>query len=599
MKHILTYKFRSRYTNLIFAVILPVISLLLVEYFTHVPSDLTPPIFVVNLCVYYLIYLACMFFTGRTDIGYGLGTLIFLVFSFANSIVVSFRSAPIVPWDIYSVRTAMSVAGNYKLELNSHMIISLLGFLVVLFLCSKLRKKPFILPVRIIGTVISAVGIFLYTTAISSAPVINAVGLDTILFTPNVLYRNNGLVTGFLGILKYLVVDKPDHYSEQFIREIMDEVEIKPKAEEKQTEQLPNIIVIMNEAFSDLSVYGDLHTNMDYMPFIHSLTENTWKGNCYVSVKGGNTANSEYEFLTGNSMAFVPAGSVPYQQYIKSEIPTLASSLKNKGYYTAAIHPYNASGWNRNTVYPLLGFEEQYFKSSFSSPDTLRGYITDEEAFQKLIELYEGKTEGQPCFLFEVTMQNHGGYSKEYPDLEEEVLITDLPDKTTQNRAVEKYLTLMQKTDTAFMNLVQYFEQQEEKTIILMFGDHQPSDYITNVMVRLNHKDPQDEETLDLGYVVPYIMWSNYDTGTSPFGNLSLNYMNTLLMEKAGIPLTGYQSFEKELYQKYPVITANQLRDSRGKLLNYDLGEEELNKYACLSYESLCNKKDKKWEFFH
>lgn len=594
MKQILNFKFRSGRINLILSFILPVLSLLLTEYFTHVPSDLTPAIFGVNLCIYYIIYLIFTFFTGRLDIGYSIATCIFLIFGLANSIVVSFRSAPIVPWDIYSVRTAISVAGNYKLEFNSHMTVSILGFLVILFLCSRLRKTAFSIPARIIGTVISAVCIFLYTSAISSPPVITAVGLDTTLFTPNVLYRNNGLVTGFLGILKYLVVDKPDHYSEQFIQEIIDEV----PEEEKQTQEFPNIIVIMNEAFSDLSVYGDFNTDMDDMPFIHSLTKNTWKGNCYVSVKGGNTANSEYEFLTGNSMAFVPAGSVPYQQYIKNEIPSIASYLKSLGYQTAAIHPYNASGWNRNTVYPLLGFEEQYFKSSFSSPETLRGYITDEEAFDKLIQLYEEKEDGQPCFLFEVTMQNHGGYSKEYPDLTEEIHITDLPDKTTQNRAVEKYLTLMQKTDAAFEKLVDYFALQDEKTVILMFGDHQPSDYITNVAARLVHKNPQDADTMNLGYIVPYIMWSNYDTDESSFGDLSLNYMNILLMEKAEIPLTGYQTFEKELYERYPVITANQLRDPRGKLLDYDPGDGDLNKYACLSYELLCNNKNKKWEFF-
>lgn len=99
----------------------------------------------------------------------------------------------------------------------------------------------------------------------------------------------------------------------------------------------------MNEAFSDLSVLGEFTTNKEYLPFIQSLTDNTVKGNVYVSVKGGNTPNSEFEFLTGTSMAYLPAGSIPYQQYINSDTPSMVSQLEELGYSTTAMHPYPAS----------------------------------------------------------------------------------------------------------------------------------------------------------------------------------------------------------------------------------------------------------------
>ena len=54
-------------------------------------------------------------------------------------------------------------------------------------------------------------------------------------------------------------------------------------------------IVIMDEAFSDLAVIGDLQTNEDYMPFMHQMQQgqkNTITGYAQVSVGGGNTANS-------------------------------------------------------------------------------------------------------------------------------------------------------------------------------------------------------------------------------------------------------------------------------------------------------------------
>ena len=103
--------------------------------------------------------------------------------------------------------------------------------------------------------------------------------------------------------------------------------------------QAPNIIVIMNEAFSDLSVIGNFETSEDYMPFFHSMMDQYTGGHLMVSVKGGNTANTEYEFLSGDSMAFLPQGSVVYQQYISSKIPTLASYLGSLGYSTEGLHP--------------------------------------------------------------------------------------------------------------------------------------------------------------------------------------------------------------------------------------------------------------------
>ena len=117
----------------------------------------------------------------------------------------------------------------------------------------------------------------------------------------------------------------------------------------------------MNEAFADMSVLADYETSEDCLPFISSLKENSVKGKLHVSIVGGNTPNSEFEFLTGMSMGFLPAGSIPYQQFIKSPLPSLVTQMNDLGYRTVAMHPYLASGWDRNTVYPYLGFEETYF----------------------------------------------------------------------------------------------------------------------------------------------------------------------------------------------------------------------------------------------
>ena len=376
-------------------------------------------------------------------------------------------------------------------------------------------------------------------------------------------------------------------------------------------EDQPNILVIMNEAFSDLSVYGDFNTTEDYMPFWRSLKKNTVRGNLYVSVKGGNTANTEFEFLTGNTMAFLPTGSVPYQQFLNGAMPSLASQLGKLGYQTAALHPYYSTGWNRDKVYPYLGFDSEYFRDTGDFPDAtlLRGWVDDESAFDKLIELYEEKEEGSPLFAFEVTMQNHGGYSKEYEDLTNEIQFSDAGEDLrsvhqVQIEATEKYLTLIKKTDEAFENLIDYFQDEDEKTIILMFGDHQPAEYITNSVLRVLGEDTATRndttDKLKTSYEVPFVMWANYDIEEKEVDAISTNYLSGLLMDTAGLEKTGYQSWLEKLQQQYPVVTANFYQGTDGTFQQWSNEKQNgiLNDYAILQYNNLVDKKHRIKNFF-
>lgn len=584
--------------SLVLSLLFPLYVLCCVEFYTHVPWDLTLLILVLNYLFYAILYLTATFLFGSSRWGYVAAPVIPMLFGAVNYFVVTFRSSPIVPWDIFSLGTAVTITDNYTFSLSYRLVFVIMGFAGLMILGEKTRLKVKKVKVRLCSLAISLVLLGGYISVIQVEKVQDAFGMDDILFTPNVLYRNNGLAAAFMANLRYLNVEKPEGYSVKAVEEIADSV----STEEIKTEDKPNIIVIMNEAFSDLSIYGDFGVSEDYMPYIRSLNENTVKGNLYVSVKGGNTANTEFEFLTGNSMAFMPTGSVPYQQFIKSEMPSLASQLNDLGYTTAALHPYYEKGWNRNTVYPDLGFSETYFKDDFPNASTLRGYIDDKSAFEKLIELYEGKAADEKLFAFEVTMQNHGGYSKEYEDLEAEIFLTDIEEdrKGTQVRATEKYLTLMKRTDDAFKELIEYFEAQDEKTIILMFGDHQPSDYVANPILRaLGISEEVREESVEefaKGYAVPFVMWSNYDIEETQDEYISANYLSSLLMEKAGLEKTGYQQYLNELRTLYPIVTANFYMDKAGKFYEYSGGE--LNDYAILQYNDLVDKNKRVERFF-
>ena len=568
---------------------LPAAALCCMEFFTHVPWDLTPLIFFLNYLFYLVLYLIVTAVSGNMRWGAML--------------------TPVFP-------ALAGTVNNYTLDVSWRLYFVLMGFLWLAILGEKMHFSFGNVKKRLLSVAVSLVLMFAFVSYVQTENCEEIFGLDDILFTPNVLYRNNGFMVAYLANLQYLHIEKPQGYSTDAAQKIAEETSVSSGGEENHTdktdmEDQPNILVIMNEAFSDLSVYGDFNTTEDYMPFWRSLKKNTVRGNLYVSVKGGNTANTEFEFLTGNTMAFLPTGSVPYQQFLNGAMPSLASQLGKLGYQTAALHPYYSTGWNRDKVYPYLGFDSEYFRDTGDFPDAtlLRGWVDDESAFDKLIELYEEKEEGSPLFAFEVTMQNHGGYSKEYEDLTNEIQFSDAGEDLrsvhqVQIEATEKYLTLIKKTDEAFENLIDYFQDEDEKTIILMFGDHQPAEYITNSVLRVLGEDTATRndttDKLKTSYEVPFVMWANYDIEEKEVDAISTNYLSGLLMDTAGLEKTGYQSWLEKLQQQYPVVTANFYQGTDGTFQQWSNEKQSgiLNDYAILQYNNLVDKKHRIKNFF-
>ena len=204
------------------------------------------------------------------------------------------------------------------------------------------------------------------------------------------------------------------------------------------------------------------------------------------------------------------------------------------------MHPYNASGWKRNEVYPWLGFQENYFLSDFTGRYYIRKYVSDQTAYQKIVDTYENKEDGKPAFIFEVTMQNHGGYAEEHANFTSDVHAEDL-----NSAQLDQYLSLMKISDAQFENLVDYFSREEEKTIIVFFGDHQPSDSVARPILRFNGVDTvnMSVEEAQLRYQVPYVIWANYDIEEETNADTDISFLAANVLKKANLPTTAYQNF--------------------------------------------------------
>lgn len=589
---------------LLYAVV-PFASFFLLEYYTHNPFKDSPVmdrnLMMLNALFFYLLLFLVTALTTRSDLAMAVTAGVPMLFGLANYMAVAFRSAPIYPWDVLSFGTAVSVLDNYTLEPNSKLFFILYAFLFMVstaFLCGfRFRLKRFW--VNAVVAVV-AIGMFGgYCHYVTTAEAEERFGYYPYLFSASYLYKHNGCAVSFIWTTKYLKLNAPKGYDADDLKALYEEYRDEAEDTVKEDAKLPNIIVVMNEGFSDPASLWDFETNIDYLPFIHSMTEryeNAAVGNLYVSVKGGNTPNSEFEFLTGTSMAFLPTGSIPFQQHIKGETMSLVSQLNDLGYLTAGMHPYGGSGWDRDEVYPRLGFDKVYFRNDFKNRRLVRGYISDETMFDQIISLQEEKAEGEPLFVFGVTMQNHGDYpNKNNGNFKPDVAV--LNNRYSYISYFNNYLSLLKVTDAAFQKLVEYYAEVDEPTIILMFGDHQPNDHVVSPILKANGIDMSSPslETLQSRYITPYILWANYDLeglDTLPKAT-SANYLASLLLSLTDVPLTPFQCWQQELMEQYPAINANGYYDAawnaHGVQHVYD--ESLLNLYAKLQYNLVFDRK--------
>lgn len=603
-------------------VIVPVMAFLLMECYSHNPfEEVREQAMWLNILLFELIAWLFFFVTGRVRMALSLELLLAMVYGLANTYVVKFRTNPLVPWDFFSIRTAASVASNYDMTPDERMIKVSCGFLVLIIVVQFLKlhmpclqffhEKKFDKAIifskangmALLARMVPTVTVFTLLTGfvgnLQDEDFQNKNRLYPYLFTPAHMTNVNGMAVTFAMNLAYMSIDVPEDYDKEEIEELLATYEKNagtisgnaPMPDEwNDTEgkkSLPNIIVVMNEAFSDLASLGDFETSEDPLPFLHQLQsgiENTITGHLQVSVCGGNTANSEFEFLTGNSMAFLPQGSIPYQQYIHGEVDALPSYLQSLGYETVATHPYNSTGWERDTIYPQLGFNRSIFISEYSRKEKLRSYISDDACANKIIDLYETKAEGTPLFVFNVTMQNHGGYSDVYDNF-----TPDIKAEGIDNISVEQYLSLVKRSDEMLKKLVSYFAQVEEDTVIVFFGDHQPNDSVAGPILKAEGKNVNtlSEEELLTRYEVPYVIWANYDIEEATEADTSLNYLGMQVLKSAGIALPAYQAYLSELEESYPVISAMQVQKEDGTITNAAEEEEGLRLYESIQYYQL------------
>lgn len=551
-----------------------------------------------NLILYYFILLLLLLLIRKVNIACVIYCVLLLLLALVNYYVSEFRGSAFLLLDAMGTGTAVEVAGEYRLDIPVY-----LGLLLLLTLdfckfqihfqkislLGKIRKK--------LPCILFQCGIFVLLGYASVSAVRKAPNVS--FWNTNRSYCNLGYLSSLASETRYLTAEKPDGYSTSKVQKVAEEV---PEETPAAASVVPeNIIMIMNESLTDFESVGDVKSSEEILPFIHSLNKNVKHGQLHVPTFGGGTSRSEYEALTGNSMYFLPAGSIPYQLYIHGQESGMAEILKSQGYSTIAMHPNKASNWNRTKVYDGMGFDEFISFENWGTEDTetIRNFVSDQATYNKIMKMYDQKESGKKLFTFCVTMQNHGGYDSETlngyePDI-------SLHYKRSYPKA-ETYLSLAHESDKAFRNLLEHFEKVEEPTMIIMFGDHWPkieSRFMSEVLGK-NKQNLNLEETQQT-YTTPYVIWTNYSSDTLE-QDISSNYLGSYVLEQAGLELPAYNRFLLSLKKELPIIGVGAVCDSEGNWYAQDQLPEKYEKlvtdYNILEYNNQFDEKNKLTGFF-
>ena len=487
----------------------------------------------------------------------------------ANYFKMIIRGDPFLPWDLKIGKEAGNILKYVDIEFTPILWFALSIILLFAVISLSIKKTKIKWKIRLIMSILISAQLGLTFTNIYINPkALQALKIQDVNWDQGQNYERNGFLMGFMMNVKSIVIQQPSKYSKKALNKIVNTISKGGDTTTAHAQETPNIIMIMSEAFWDPTQFEKLRFSEDPIPTIRKLRNEAVSGWLLSPQFGGSTANPEFEALTGHSMAFLPYGSIAYEQYVKKPMPSLVSYLRNEGYYTVGIHPYVSWFWDRENVYPRLGFEKALFRDDFEDPEIEAGYISDMSAVKEIINQYEQneKENNKPFFSFLVTMENHGTYEdKPYENRTIKITNTNLSIDT--QHILNNYVQGVKNADTALRYLIDYFKEIDEPTVIVMFGDHLPSlgnNYsVYQELGYVKNLDFTAKEHVKL-HTTPFVLWNNYNIKPEDAGIMNTHYIAPYVLGHSEMEMPKYFRFLLQLKEEVPAYTSFVSLDEKG-----------------------------------
>ncbi len=540
---------------------------------------------------------------GNLFVALSLSSLICFLVSLVNHFKYSVLAENFVPLDLFKAELAARFTNTVAPTFPPPFWVPIVIWIVALTLAYVMLPSLWLtwLQRGIVLVVSVLLLLFLLTASGFKLLILSNMGIQYDTLNPDYTYSNNGLIFGFTLHTRSALLTKPDGY-DSLIPNFRQFALAAPKIKPQQPPQ--NIIFVLSESFWDPTLLEGLQLDIDPLENYRRLAKRFPSGELIVPSFGGATINVEFEALTGLSTFSLPRGAYPFLQYMNSDIYSVAWALKDEDYRTIGVHTYDKTFYNRNEVYPMLGFDEFYGAEDSLLYDVSGGYLSDELLSQMILDLVNDNTEDgtsvrppssftrkkRKKFIFAISMENHLPYKEEkYKEYPFNIASEGLSDENLS--ALKSYVMGTHKADLALKSLVNGLSKVKDPTLLVFFGDHLPP--FGNQEIYLEHDFIAEERQLNWTHQerlkthkTPLLIWANYPLKQEEL-TVGASFLPSVVMrDYIGITDNTYFNGINNLFTDYfTAINNSLLVDKDGKI--YAAVPNEL-KTAADFYASVC-----------
>lgn len=541
-----------------------------------------------------LIFLISDCLLGRKYISIGPVTALILSLSVVSGQKYGYRSEPLYPWDFLFTNQVMDLLPILLKERPSAALAivtigtaSIILLVAIVYFFAKQKKLSTKIRFKIGATSLVALAIYFYSISpFGTLQLYKATGIMNMAWDQSINYPKNGFLLAFSFSVNSALVEKPKVDLEAALLDIKSAPKASPPTSIK-----PDIIIVMNESFWDPTKLPGSSFTPDPMPTVRALQ----RGEIFSPVYGGGTANVEFEALTGFSNTFLPTGSLPYQQYVKRNTPSIIWALKNFGYKSVAIHPYHRWFWNRESVYSKFGFD-RFISLEQMPPDKNRGlFFSDEELSKEILE--EIEKSDQPTIVFAVTMQNHGPYEKLRYPTKHISIHSSFDIGIAKEEGLQTYSDGISDGDNGLKILVSELSKRSRPTLLIFFGDHLPmmgQNFEVFKETGFVTGSPNSFSIPELKRIrtTPLVVWSNSINIDENQGIISPSFIPNIIDHAVGLDNPFYGQFLGNLRKQYNVIDQKILGNVHGSLEKDWRSQsiEIIDRYQAIQYDLMFGK---------
>ena len=588
-----------------------------------------PLLIVLNALPVGLILLALTCLLQNVFFGAAVTNLLVCGFSIANRVKIEVRDEPVFPRDLALLKEVGAIVSDYDIAYPWAIVgIVAATSLALLAIGLFVKCRPFSLAalkarkekgacafaildpkhrlkswgLRLLGFAAS-IGILvsLIFTVYASNDLYNSFKVSNAYYVPSV-FNELGFPYCFCHQFTTYPVDKPDGFSKGQAE--LWEQEAAPQKGEKQP---VHVIMVMNEAFSDIT---DCETfaydeSNDPLPNLHAMQQDPHAvtGHIVVPNFAAGTANTEFDVMTGIQTNALAATTTSAMRVVNRDLDSLFRVYGRNGYHTSYFHPGDNWFYNRENVLAWMGADETRFTNRMENLEYKGRWVTDASLVTLIQDEFEETVAGgSPLFHYMTTIQNHMSYTPDkYGD---GYFYPEVPLSTSVSGHVETLLKVytegVRDADAMLGELKEYFSQQDEPVVLVFFGDHLP--YLGDNQVGYAElgmsEDPYWSELSS--YETPFVIWAN-DTAFERLDwsaavelpeRISASFLGAAVLELTGHSSdSSWFSFLNELRREIPVVQKNTAILDDGSIINPYLADDEtpnsIQKWRQWSYYKL------------